>query len=236
MEGSWGGGPRSPPLLAPLYPQGRRLLGGPWGTGPRPWGRRGGPGWLFSTAPLPPLPSPSLSSPLPSLRRAPSRTHTPSPAPLASPKTPLKATGSQSRGEGRWRGGDTPPPRTPNPNFGPLPRQPSPTPRASPCQGAPGGRRGRGLVAPRDAGCVPVPLAGGWQGHGHGARLGAFLFGPPKEGTARFPTLPMVMCPKNGSWVPRWCRGGGSEASPPSAPSCEQVVSARTPGRGGAVV
>lgn len=155
MEGS----PQPP--LAPPHPQGRRLPGGAMGR-PRPWGREGGPGWLFSTAPLPPLSSHSLSS-LPSLRRAPSRTRTrPAPLPSPPPKTPLKATGSRA------------PPRAPSPEMRRAP--PRPTQPGGP------GRRGRALIAPRDAAASLCPWRGGGRGTGVGPGSGPLCLPPPGRG------------------------------------------------------
>lgn len=215
MEGSPEGGSRQPPLLAPPYPQGRRLLGGPGAPAPALGEEGGVPGGFFHRSPPSSPFSLSFFSSSLSPARSKSDAHTPSPAPLASPKTPLKATGSRVRGEGRWRGGTHThprPPRTPNPNFAPS-GHPSPVPRTPLCQGAPGGRRGRGLIAPRDAGGVPVPLAGGGgRGTGMGPSLGPFCLLPPRQGTAGSPTLRTMRCPKNSSWVPRWCWSGGQRS------------------------
>lgn len=129
---------------------------------PRPWGREGGPGWLFSTAPLPPLSSHSLSS-LPSLRRAPSRTRTrPAPLPSPPPKTPLKATVSRA------------PPRAPSPEM----RRAPPGQRSREAPGA-----GVGPLSPRVTPRRPCALGGGVAGaRAWGPARGRSACPPPGRG------------------------------------------------------
>lgn len=148
MEGSPEGGSRQPPLLAPPYPQGHRLPGGPGAPAPALGEEGGVPGGFFHRSPPSSPFSLSFFSSSLSPARSKSDAHTPSPAPLASPKTPLKATGSRVRGEGRWRGG-THPPAPPNPKskFRPL-RAAQPSASHAPVPRGPGRAAGSGPYRP----------------------------------------------------------------------------------------
>lgn len=166
MEGRRGGppAPRSPP-----HPRGGRGLGTPGAPAPA-LGRKGVPGSFFHHSPPS---SRSFSLFLLLFPLSPAARHAPSPAPLHSPRLPQKhpsrqpgaQLGQMALGEGCWQVGRHPPPQKNTPSrFHCLPLQSTSHPVPRGCGGA---QRGRGLITPRDATGVPVPLAvGGVAGTG----------------------------------------------------------------------